>query len=283
MEATSTPVTVPPETPPITAVIGQVETDRFCACGYNLHGQRVWRDRSLGILVCRCAECGRHHPAEKETIAAWPWLRRAAIVLTGLYVAAILGMLAGGAGLMIILDAAGSHEMIPRIYEAYARFRSMPVNSSLRSDALMEVVLPLLAIAGMRLAYGVAVGLVASVFCYFLSRRTADRFFWLITLVSLVGLAVALLDARVYRAPGVNYAANFYMLRGFYDLRFMWVMGSFILTLAGFIVAAQWGRKFTRMFLRVFVAPRALPMFGFLWTRDGIVPPRPIDPLAMRG
>lgn len=57
--------------------LGQLESDRFCdGCGYNLHGQQVWRDERLGIPVCRCPECGRHHAVQQGTTAAVLWLKR---------------------------------------------------------------------------------------------------------------------------------------------------------------------------------------------------------------
>lgn len=57
--------------------VARLETDRFCTeCGYNLNTQAVWRDERLGILLCRCPECGRHHPAESNVTMAQDWLRR---------------------------------------------------------------------------------------------------------------------------------------------------------------------------------------------------------------
>ncbi|MDB5300946.1 MAG: hypothetical protein JWO87_2609, partial [Phycisphaerales bacterium] len=41
-------------------VISNIHTDTFCeSCGYNLHTQAVVRDERLGLLICRCPECGR--------------------------------------------------------------------------------------------------------------------------------------------------------------------------------------------------------------------------------
>ena len=63
-------------------VIGHVQTDTFCeGCGYNLHTQAVVRDERLGILVCRCPECGRYTAAGHGTSAARVWLNRLATVL----------------------------------------------------------------------------------------------------------------------------------------------------------------------------------------------------------
>lgn len=67
----------PQVNPPAVAII---ETDAFCeGCGFNLHTQNVWRDERLGISVCRCPECGRHHAAGMRTTAGSAWARRAAL------------------------------------------------------------------------------------------------------------------------------------------------------------------------------------------------------------
>jgi len=61
-----------------------LEVDAFCTnCGYNLHAQPVTRDARLGIFVCRCPECGQHHPAGVGVTASSVWMRR---IVTGLLV-----------------------------------------------------------------------------------------------------------------------------------------------------------------------------------------------------
>lgn len=60
-------------------VIGHIQTDAFCeGCGYNLHTQAVTRDARLGILICRCPECGRYAAAGQATPASRVWLNRLA-------------------------------------------------------------------------------------------------------------------------------------------------------------------------------------------------------------
>jgi hypothetical protein len=62
------------------APVAVIETDAFCeGCGFNLRTQAVWRDERLGISVCRCPECGRHHAAGMRTTAGSAWARRAAL------------------------------------------------------------------------------------------------------------------------------------------------------------------------------------------------------------
>ncbi|MEM8874298.1 MAG: hypothetical protein AAGD32_08555 [Planctomycetota bacterium] len=79
--------------------MAQVETDLFCnECGFNLHAQRVWRDERLDLLLCRCPECGRHHPAGQVVSATRPWLRRFGILLLSVWVLGVIGfVLACGA------------------------------------------------------------------------------------------------------------------------------------------------------------------------------------------
>lgn len=73
-------------------VVGHVQTDTFCeSCGYNLHTQAVVRDQRLGLLVCRCPECGRFSAAGRATSASRVWLNR---FDTGLLIAWILFLLA---------------------------------------------------------------------------------------------------------------------------------------------------------------------------------------------
>ena len=70
-----------PTVPPLQRHL-QLETDFFCfQCGYNLHGQIVTRDERLDILVCRCPECGRFHPAAQGVSATRPWLARVGVML----------------------------------------------------------------------------------------------------------------------------------------------------------------------------------------------------------
>ncbi|HEV7298103.1 MAG TPA: hypothetical protein VGN72_01980 [Tepidisphaeraceae bacterium] len=65
----------PPHVRPLERYV-QLETDHFCDCGYNLHGQIVTRDERLNFMVCRCPECGTWHPAGEGTSARRVWLNR---------------------------------------------------------------------------------------------------------------------------------------------------------------------------------------------------------------
>src|SRR5689334_10785837 len=69
----------------------QMEADAFCeTCGYNLHGQPVARDERLGLMLCRCPECGRFHAAGKATTGASLWLARVAAGAMGFWIFVVL-------------------------------------------------------------------------------------------------------------------------------------------------------------------------------------------------
>jgi hypothetical protein len=79
-----------PTNPPA-APVSLVETDAFCDCGYNLHGQIVWRDERLGLLVCRCPECAKHSAAGRFTGIHSAWLHRLSLTLILTWSAFLLG------------------------------------------------------------------------------------------------------------------------------------------------------------------------------------------------
>src|SRR5437016_7943719 len=95
--------------PPARALekFGQLEVDHFCEfCGYNLHGQVVARDERLGIMVCRCPECGRYHAAGHGATAKSIWVARMAAVALLLWVLIEVGVLVlislGFGGLQVV-------------------------------------------------------------------------------------------------------------------------------------------------------------------------------------
>jgi len=76
-------------------VIGHMQTDTFCeGCGYNLHTQAVMRDERLGLVVCRCPECGRFAAAGHGTAVTRVWLNRAATLGLGIWVLFALALFA---------------------------------------------------------------------------------------------------------------------------------------------------------------------------------------------
>ncbi|MEM7809784.1 MAG: hypothetical protein AAF561_16865 [Planctomycetota bacterium] len=73
-----------------TEKLAVVETDIFCSCGYNLHGQRTQVDERLGFVVVRCPECGKWHPANQYATSNSVWLRRFATFVLFCWMLALL-------------------------------------------------------------------------------------------------------------------------------------------------------------------------------------------------
>jgi hypothetical protein len=74
-------------------VVGHVQADAFCeGCGYNLHTQVVTRDERLGILICRCPECGRFTAAASLTPVRHVWLNRLGFGLLMFWILFLLGL-----------------------------------------------------------------------------------------------------------------------------------------------------------------------------------------------
>ncbi|MEM7809580.1 MAG: hypothetical protein AAF561_15835 [Planctomycetota bacterium] len=73
-----------------TEKLAVVETDVFCSCGYNLHGQRTQVDERLGFVTVRCPECGKWHPANQYATSNSVWLRRFATFVLFCWVLALL-------------------------------------------------------------------------------------------------------------------------------------------------------------------------------------------------
>lgn len=72
--------------------VAYVEMDRYCdGCGYNLRTQPVRVDARTGLLLCRCPECGRFHPARDATTAGRVWLERLGRLLLFTWILTILG------------------------------------------------------------------------------------------------------------------------------------------------------------------------------------------------
>lgn len=89
--------------------VGVIETDTFCArCGFNLHTQKVWRDERLGILVCRCPECGGHHAVGSESSVGRKWMQRFATIGVMIWVAFGLAFVFGIFAFSCIVYAASS-------------------------------------------------------------------------------------------------------------------------------------------------------------------------------
>jgi len=84
-----------PASPAREEVLSTIVGDRACAaCGFNLHGQHVFREPHYGLIAARCPECGTL-AALQEYPALGKWSRRWALVLAALWAVVLLAVFAG--------------------------------------------------------------------------------------------------------------------------------------------------------------------------------------------
>jgi hypothetical protein len=252
-------------------VVGQVQTDTFCpGCGYNLHTRPVTRDERLGILVCRCPECGRFSAAGQTTTAARPWLNRlATMLLTGwvfflLLLFALcslfLGMLAYGH----TMEMVGYRQTnVPRlvngrmVYTGYGYYqlryeiRHIPredVDGQARHEWAQ----------GWLTFFAVLLGLIAGLLFGSLLWHCRGWRRLLGFLPPAVGCAVA---AILWIGNPATIEIR--------DWGLMQIGELFVIELIAVGVGLLTGRRFARGLVRVFVPPKARQHLAFLWIADG--------------
>ena len=243
----------------IGAMVGTLQTDTFCeGCGYNLHTQAVWKDERLGLLVCRCPECGKFCHAGHGASSARNWLNRLATALLVWWVFFLLvlfglltlfqGMLAYGYAAESVSWTNVSHgkntipRYTPRVYT------NDQVDEQQRQQ--MET-LTLATIAILLAAFG---GCLFSVF--FWHARGPSRL--LAFLPPLIGCSVS---TFIWMSdPMCEFVQSYGMVR----------IGSFfLLESAAVAVGLSFGRKLARAVLMLIVPPRPRQHLAFLWTTDG--------------
>ena len=278
----------------------QLEVDTFCTgCGYNLHGQPVTRDVSLGIFVCRCPECGQFHPAGIGVTASSTWMSRLAAVMLTLWVLIIAnaffwGCIALGALSVMHVEMLTTTRMIaPDGREVeYAEIPSTtPTSGAAWTPVYKGTTQPAPEHRNVRtldqprgqdvrwrmrflafnivLAAGTALvaGMLLVVFLWHWRRR---RYAWVMLLPFLVAVGVAVL----FYVDDWDDAYG--ELRGWIWSR---AMAYAVLEAALLGVGILIGRRSARVVLRMFVPSRPRQYFAFLWHVDGKTPP-PATPTA---
>ena len=241
--------------------VSYLQTDTFCdGCGYNLHGQVVSRDERLGILIVRCAECGKFLPAGHTTAAGSIWRNRlatAAVVLWVLVLIWFFGMLLfgmGGINLTYIDDAArAQRELVPYPDPGPGG----PLDTG-RHDEYVEMGRQHLrtehiALSVAALFIGIATGGALVVFLWHLSRKV-DYF------LLLIPAAVGVVSYILWRINSPHDSSR-WMIAPIALFALLEVIGM----LAGIVI----GRAVSRGVLRFLLPPRLRQQLAFLWHVDG--------------
>jgi hypothetical protein len=277
---------LPPQRP--LARYTQLETDLFCEnCGYNLHGQPVHRDERLGILLCRCPECGRFHPAGHRTTATSVWLSRFAAGLLGFWLLIVLAIIITAAivfgaitmlhfdefthGVQVANDREVEYKAIPgKANNSWAPYykdtgEQAPPEIDYRYKLrefkprdLSEVRWVLALMAFLAVGTGFLTGLLAVVFLWHWPRR---RYVY-ITLLPFAAGAFVVVMVLTY---------DYYLwIRSWMLQRTLYYA---VLECIAVIGGIYLGRPIARLLIRMFIPPRPRQHLAFLWRIDNKTPP----------
>lgn len=280
----------------------QLETDQFCDCGYNLHGQVVSRDERLGFMVCRCPECGAFHPAGHGTAARSQWLSRLAVGMLIVWTMIVLGATS------LLMLAAGVMQVTA--VDEFSYPRSMTTESRLVEHVQQTAANPNVPATGYVLVYvddqtpvpqPLATNLTrarvldvsknSQLGYYHNFRHTLfDRF--LMGMVSaMIGLTIGVLGViflwhwrkrnyvwltlvvllpAIFVANVMLFDDEYQFIRGWALSRVAMVLGlQALFILLGVVI----GRPVGRFVARVIIPPKPRQFLAFLWRADGKTPP----------
>ena len=245
----------------------ELHTDFFCyQCGYNLHGQIVTRDERLDIMVCRCPECGRFHPAALGVTATRPWLARLGvglIVTWVLFVLAVFGVVGFFMGLFSFAHLEiNTFRNYPQNGGAYVYSNGVPriVRTPNQQNAYyyeqqQNVWKVFTAIS---FALSVVFGGFCSIAMWHLPKnRLYFALGWPI-------LAALVTYGLWWANENIELIVTWSIIRLFLYA---------LLNVAGMVVGLKVGRPVARFLLRVLVSPKLRQHVHFMWTCDGLQPP----------
>ena len=250
----------------------ELHTDFFCyQCGYNLHGQIVTRDERLDILVCRCPECGRFHPAALGVTATRPWLARLGVGLIVTWVLFVLAVF-GVAGFFQGLFSYAHLEInTTRNYpqNTGGTFAPAPVYSG-RLPRVIRT-------PNQQNAY------------YYEEQQNVWKIFCAITFgISVVLGGFSAIAMWHLRKNYLYFTLGWPILAALVTYGLWWASENIelivtwsitrlffyaLLNIGGMVVGLKIGRPVARFLLRVLVSPKLRQHVHFMWTCDGLQPP----------
>jgi hypothetical protein len=251
--------------PMVGPLIGHIQTDTFCeSCGYNLHTQAVLRDERLGILVCRCPECGRFAPAGHATAARQIWLNRLGIGLLVVWVIFLLWLF-GMCSLFLGMSAYGN--LMNQVQWIAPPPTTMPVNRmvtlasyhyELRNASSPEEAIEQRNSAILMATLAGALGMLTGGLFAVLLWHSKNWRRLLAFAPPLIGVWFAIIGWQndrmtiLIRDWGLNRLIAYMLLE------------------CGAVAVGLWlGRPIARTALKILLPPKLLQHLAFLWTTDG--------------
>lgn len=222
--------------------IARFELDAFCeTCAYNLRGQEVWKDERLGLLICRCPECGTHQPANQSLPSKRLWVKWFTPAVLIVWITIVFGMHAAAMGI-IGATWGGATEVVYHAAQGFGGEDALLLLSLLGSaNALIGFMLALF--SAIAFGHWPTIGRIVLAVLWPCVPFGVYLFGWLYVKDEQMGMA----------APQVLLLASIVVIAG--------------------IVGALIGRPVARLAVRVFL-PRGMRQgMAFLWTCDGMKPP----------
>jgi hypothetical protein len=244
------------------AQVACVETDRFCdRCGYSLRTQAVRRDPRTEVLLCRCPECGRFHPAAEAATVGRVWLQRLATVLLACWIMFI----ASTAVTILVSQGAITCFTLDELT------RTVPARMLLsgRSVNYTHMLVPRTEYRELGLLYTVSgstslgLGLVASFAAVIVLPHWRRRAYTAVAVAVAWPIAVALVVVYIWRQMAPHLTA--------WGASYIW--GHTPICVLGGVVGVMIGRPLARAVVRACLPPRVRPVLSFLWLADGMEPP----------
>jgi hypothetical protein len=238
--------------------VSTVQVNSYCAyCNYNLYSQKVSRDDRLGILVCRCPECGRFTAAGAMSTANQKLMQRLSTGAIIIYVGFLIGLLAIFATVLGVCQAGilQNRYWIDYPPPANPNWNPSPDQFSIRPALISGAIT------------GSLLGGFFAVFCWHWRRHW--RF-----LAAVAPLLIALLVWNTWDVP--NYGVSKIVPRSDlvgWGIRWLSVIAG--VQILSIIVGELTGRPIGRLVLRILVPASLLQYLSFLWYVDGKSPPSP--------
>ncbi|HVZ93922.1 MAG TPA: hypothetical protein VG797_05380 [Phycisphaerales bacterium] len=247
-----TPAIAPPTDPttsgagaaPVKPILARFELDHFCeTCAYNMRGHEVWKDERLGILVCRCSECGTYQPANQALPSKRLWVRWWTPAVLVLWMLVALGLHAGAMG-----ATGGSYVGTAEMIHDLGRGRVDPQE--------YRIVLGIFIAMNAVLGFGMACFAAVLFGHWWMVGRVLLAIAWPAVPLSIFLFAAAYSGATepAEAAQTVCFLAAIEMGTG--------IFGAII------------GRPTARLLVRVFLPAGMRQGMAFLWTNDGLTPPK---------
>ena len=219
----------------------------------------VFRDAESDLLLVRCTECGKLHPANQHTTVGRVWLQRLGVSMLAVWMFFLLWMLFMGG-----LAEMGMHMVTIDSFTTYNSARGGGVVEYPEREELFVFIF-MVSMVSFVVPF-IEVSILAAAAHHW--RRWA--YYVPAVLLPLIPFAIAWQNWN-FQMPELA------------DWTFGVMTSIYAVQLAGGLTAAALCRRQTRLLASILLPPRMRASMGFLWIADGLKPPACSKPSETRG